>query len=58
MTKEQAIKILIEHNKWRLGAEIQMQDPKEITAAINLAIEILKTTHLTKKLNKFNCCVQ
>ena len=44
MTKEQALKILIAHNKWRLGAETEMQDPKEITAAINVAIESLKTT--------------
>lgn len=41
MTKEEALKILIEYNKWRRGAETPMLDPKIIGQAIDVAIECL-----------------
>lgn len=42
MTLKQAIKVLERHNKWRLGAEIKATEPKELTEAIEVAINILK----------------
>ena len=42
MTTEQALEILIEHQEWRRGAEIPMQEPRIIGWAIDVAIEILK----------------
>lgn len=42
MTAEQALEILIEHQAWRRGAEIPMQEPRIIGEAIDVAIEILK----------------
>ena len=48
MTNDKALEVLIKHQDWRLGAEIDMQDPKEITAAINVAIEVLTNNKKTK----------
>lgn len=42
MTIEQAIDILIEHQEWRRGAEIPMQEPRIIGEAIDVAIELLQ----------------
>ena len=43
MTKKQALKILINHQLWRLGSDrVKMTDAKELTAALNIAIENLK----------------
>ena len=43
MTKKQALKILVNHQKWRLGSDrVKMDLPKELTVAINIAIEVLK----------------
>jgi hypothetical protein len=41
MTKEEALKILIEYNQWRRGLEIEMLPPKLIGEAIDVAIECL-----------------
>ena len=38
MTLKRAIEILIEHNKWRVGAEITMQEPSLITVALDKVI--------------------
>lgn len=42
MTKEEALNILAEFQKWRRGAEIPMQEPRIIGEAIDVAIEVLK----------------
>ena len=42
MTAEQALEILIEHQAWRRGAEIPMQEPRIIGEAIDVAIELLQ----------------
>lgn len=38
----EAIKILEEHNTWRKGAETPPTDPKKLTEALEIAINILK----------------
>jgi hypothetical protein len=38
MTEEEAILLLASYNLWRLGAEIEMKEPKEITEAIETII--------------------
>ena len=38
MTLKRAIEILIEYNKWRVDAEITMQDPSLITVALDKVI--------------------
>jgi hypothetical protein len=43
MTKKQALKILVNHQLWRLGSDrVKMTDAKELTEAMNIAIEVLK----------------
>lgn len=42
MNKEKALDILRTHNEWRRGAEIPMQDPKELGEAIDIAISVLE----------------
>lgn len=42
MTKEEALNILVEFQKWRRGAEIPMQEPRIIGEAIDVAIAVLK----------------
>lgn len=42
MTEEQAIGILNYYNKWRMGAEIPMKEPEEITEAINAIVNAYK----------------
>jgi len=49
MELQEAINILERHNKWRLGAEIPMMQPKQITEAINVVLKYVKKT--MKKLN-------
>jgi len=44
MTLQTAIEILSTHNLWRKGADIPPTDPKELTEALEIAINIL--THL------------
>ena len=49
MTKQQAIKVLAEHNKWRRGGEGPASDPLKLGKAIDTAIRLLsepvKCTH-------------
>lgn len=42
MTTQDAIKVLVEYNKWRMGADTKMPDPKVISEAIEIAIKELK----------------
>lgn len=50
MSKDEALKILIEYNKWRRGDESQMLDPKIIGQAIDVAIDCLtKSVERIKK---------
>jgi len=42
MNLEQAIKTLEHYQKWRLGADLDQPKPKDITEAIDIAINILK----------------
>ena len=42
MDKQEVIKILEQHNKWRRGADIEMLSPKDIGKAIDYAIKYLK----------------
>lgn len=41
MTLKQALKILKHHQKWRKGADTEMTDPKKLTEAIEIAINLL-----------------
>lgn len=41
MSLNEAIEILKEYNDWRLGAETEMLNPKLITEALEIAINIL-----------------
>ena len=54
MTKEEALNILVEFQKWRRGAEIPMQEPRIIGEAIDVAIEALKekTNYESKVVKK------
>ena len=44
MTTQQAITILRQHNQWRRGddEDIEMQDPKDIGEAIDVAVAIME----------------
>ena len=44
MTLLEAIEILSNHQKWRKGANTPATDPKQLTEALDIAINIL--THL------------
>ena len=49
MTIDEAIKVLKLHNKWRRGAEIEMQTPKQIGIAIDVVIsQINRNAHIEK----------
>ena len=37
-----AVNILERHNKWRRGADIEMENPKEIGEAIDLVVNKLR----------------
>jgi hypothetical protein len=41
MNLKEAIKILEDYNKWILGAELDQPNPKEITEALEIAINIM-----------------
>ena len=42
MTKKEALKVLKDHQKWRLGNnEVEATDPRELTHAIEIAIVYL-----------------
>ena len=43
MTKQEALKVLENHQQWRLGDDsIEQTDPKELTKALEFVIEYLK----------------
>jgi len=41
MTIEEAIKVLTDHNIWRLGADTEPTNPKKLTEALDIAIRLL-----------------
>ena len=41
MTLLEAIEILSNHQKWRKGADAPATDPKQLTEALDIAINIL-----------------
>jgi hypothetical protein len=43
MTLNQAIKVLKHHQKWRKGADIKPTEPRELTEALEIAINKLET---------------
>lgn len=49
MKIDEAIKILENHNKWRLGADVQMINPKTLTEAINTVVEHYKNGSISEK---------
>lgn len=44
MTIDEAIEVLELHNKWRKGADIEMQSPVKIGMAIDLVISFNRTS--------------
>ena len=42
MTLKEALKELRNYQKWRLGADIPQPDPKKVTEAIDIAINLMK----------------
>ena len=42
LTIQDALKILKNHQEWRVGADIEMLNPKAISVAINTVIEYLE----------------
>lgn len=43
MTEKQALNILKRYQEWRLGADTEMIEPKEITEAIDIVINVIDT---------------
>ena len=50
MTTEEAIKTLKHHNRWRRGANIEMDNPKKLGEAIDQAIRVMEKS--IKKQNE------
>ena len=50
MTQQEAIRTLEDYNKWRCDKNVpsifKMPEPKELTKAVNFAIEFMKETVL------------
>lgn len=44
MTLKQAIEVLKIHSLWRKGAEITPVNPKELTEALEIALNLMKKT--------------
>ena len=42
MDAERAIAVLENHNNWRRGADIPMQDPQDIGEAVDIAVSVMK----------------
>jgi hypothetical protein len=49
MTKKEALSLLKRHNLWRRGAEIEMEEPKQLGLAIDKVIELLSKTKKSEK---------
>lgn len=55
MTLEETIKVLTDHNIWRLGADTEPTNPKKLTEALDIAIRLL--SQLKKEApNKIGSC--
>lgn len=51
MTSKQVIEILTNHQLWRLGSDdVKMTDAKELTAALDIAINVLRNATLDGQL--------
>lgn len=48
MKKQEAINILIEANRWRRGAKIEMPNPKEFGEAIDYAVKFMKKVEIER----------
>lgn len=42
MTYEEAIKVLVHHQNWRTGCDIEPTDVKQLTKAIDVAVDALR----------------
>lgn len=49
MSEKEAIILLAYFNDWRLGNDIEMPDPIEITKALRLVVEKFKERHYNQK---------
>ena len=49
MTTDEAVAILKRHNEWRRGAEIPMEDPRDLGIAIDTVINELRILRKTLK---------
>lgn len=45
MTTTEVIEVLEKHNIWRLGAKTEPTNPKQLTEALEIAINILKKSN-------------
>lgn len=46
MTKQEALKVLTDHQKWRLGDDsVEATNPKELTKALRIAIDFLEKSN-------------
>ena len=55
MSIEEAVKILKEHNQWRLGNDkYQMADPKDLTMAIKTVCDYVEKIEWMASLWKFS----
>lgn len=52
MSTQDAVNILFVHQKWRLGADIEMIEPKLLTKAIDVVLEYTVTSLLAQKTLK------
>lgn len=46
MNLKEAIKVLKAHNKWRTGSDIEPTEPKKLTEALDIAINLLSKLKL------------
>lgn len=51
MNLAEAIKIVEYHQKWRMGADLEMIHPKILTQALNLILEEVKKNIVQSPLN-------
>ena len=46
MNTSEAIKVLKDHQRWRLGGDNKATNPKDLTKAIYIALKILKQSNM------------
>ena len=52
MTLEQAISNLKIHQQWRLGADIVMIEPKELTESIDILLKYIESSYTEEQLEQ------